>query len=239
MTHTPSITEESDVMLSYETKRKIADATLWAITGLWVGYPFVKGAWTILAGSFTGMLILETLLLTVGCAMASSTVTQWRDQLKTLEKKQLAPHKYDRDVLYWEEGDSLKLKKDEDSSTMDAEFVGFTDENTAVVKEDAYKENPPLHEVALPELENYKNEAAQDRKAEAEREELLAKVDNSYYNEKLDQLRKLENRKQEVMREIEEDPELAEFEENLDEDLPEIRSDNRETPKPELTRVKN
>lgn len=241
------VLEENAPMLSYETKRKAADATLWMITLLWGGYPLVKGTWAVLSGSFTGMIVLEALLLTVGCAMASSKVTQIRDQLDTLEKKQLDPHKYDEDVLYWEEGDTLKLKEEEDGDVMETEFVGFTDDSTAVVKENTYRGEDPLHEFALPELESYKNEEAQERKKEAEREKLLAKVDNSWYNEKIDQLRDLENQKQQLMQEIEEDPELAEFEEKLDEEnkLPEseaigssseVSGEGAEAP--ELTRIK-
>lgn len=229
-----SVTEDTS-MFSYQTKRQAADTTLWLITATWFGYPLLKGAWTILFGSFTGMLVLETLLLTVGCAMASSKVTEVRDRLKMKEREQLDPHEYDEDVLYWEEGDPLKLKENEDDSTMDAEFIGFTDDNTVVVEENNYPSDDTLHEFSLPELESYKNEEAQDRKSEAEREQLLAKVDNSFYNEKLDQLREIRDERQKVLDEINADPELQEFEDKLDNEgrLPES------TDQPELTRTKN
>lgn len=208
-------------MLSYKTKRKLADAARWGIFSTWVGYPVIMGVWTLAAGGFTGALVLEFLLLTAVCAGMSSAVTSWRDQLKMKEQKQLPPHKYDRDVLWWERDDEVELMEDEDGSSVTTKFLGFTDDKTAVFKEKKpLKDSPPLREHALPELESYRNDSAQDRKNEAQREKLLSKVNSSYYNEKLDELRKLESRKREVMQEIDDDPEIAEFEEQLDE-LPE------------------
>lgn len=201
-------------MLSASTKRKLADATLWGITLLWAGYPIGMGIWKIVAGSFTGMLILQTLGLTVVCAMASSKVTGIRDRLKMEEKKQLPPHRYDEDVLFWESDDRVKVLENEDGSSKTYTLHGFTDDNTIIVERRHGSDE--LKEFYLPELESYKNKDAQERKEEAEREQLLAKVENSFYDEKIDQLREIREERREVMREIENDPELREFEKELD-----------------------
>jgi hypothetical protein len=54
----------------------------------------------------------------------------------------------------------------------------------------------------LPELHNYKNTAAAERKDEDNWKKLKAKVEDSFYNEKLNELRELRNEQKQLVEDI-------------------------------------
>jgi hypothetical protein len=188
-------------MVSYKRKADLAKTAQWGVTATWIGYPVAKMFWLIAFGGFTGMIVLEVLVLTAVCAVVSSMLGKKQEELQIEHQKTLPPHKYDSNVLYWEEGDSVKIWHEEDDHYVTFDFVGFTDDNTVVFREEGYNTDS-LHEVVLPELHNYKNTAAAERKDEDNWKKLKAKVEDSFYNEKLNELRELRNEQKQLVEDI-------------------------------------